>query len=146
TSPYNYTWDSSSNTGYDELNLPAGNVTVTVTDDNNCVFDSTFNVTQPAQFTYATDSQNANCLQPDGWAAVTGFAGGTSPYTYQWDAAAGNQASDTAFNLVPGTYELTVTDDNSCDTTFTVTVGNNPSFTPSITNVVNVTCKDGSDG
>src|SRR5690606_28937872 len=57
-----------------------------------------------------------------------------------------NQASDTAFNLVPGTYELTVTDDNSCDTTFTVTVGNNPSFTPSITNVVNVTCKDGSDG
>ena len=56
--------------------------------------DSTFTVFMNlAQFSYTTDSLNANCNLPDGWAAVVGFAGGTGNYTYQWDAAAGNQTT-----------------------------------------------------
>lgn len=144
--PYDIAWTSSANTGTVEPNLPAGAVTVTVTDDNNCTLDSTFTIYEPAQFTYGTDSQNANCNQPDGWAAVTGFSGGTGAYTYLWDLNAGNQNTDTAFNLVPGIYEVTITDENSCDTLISVVVGNNPSFTTSITNVVDVTCFGGNDG
>ena len=71
---------------------------------------------------FGTDLQNSNCNQPDGWAAVTSFAGGTGNYTYIWDAAAGNQTTDTAFNLIPGNYDVTITDGNLCDTTLTVTV------------------------
>jgi len=144
--PYTYAWTSSANVGNNETNLPAGNVTVTVTDNNLCTLDSTFVVYEPAQFTYTTDSQNANCNQPDGWATVVGFAGGTGTYTYQWDANAGNQVTDTAFNLTPGSYDVTITDGNLCDTILTITVGNNPSFTTSITGVINATCDGGSDG
>jgi gliding motility-associated-like protein len=145
-SPYSYGWGPAVSNGTIASNLIAGTYTVTVADAKGCWEDSTFVVYEPAQFTYTTDSLNANCNLPDGWAAVTSFAGGTGTYTYNWDAAAGNQTTDTAFNLVPGNYNVTVTDGNSCDTTITITVGNNPLFTTSITDVVNVKCKDGADG
>ena len=35
---------------------------------------------------------------------------GTAPYTYQWDAAAGNQTTATATGLAPGSYSVTFTD------------------------------------
>ncbi|MCB9335301.1 MAG: choice-of-anchor L domain-containing protein [Flavobacteriales bacterium] len=146
TSPYDYQWSSSANTGTTESNLFAGTVDLIVTDDHGCTKDSTFTIFEPAQFTYTTASQNANCNQPDGWAAIINFAGGTGNYTYQWDANTANQITDTAFNLTPGTYDVTVTDENMCDTVISVTVGNNPSFTTSITNIVNVTCFGGNDG
>lgn len=49
--------------------------------------------------------------------------GGTSPYTYQWDAAAGNQVTPLAINLGAGTYTVTITDNFGCflDSTFTLT-------------------------
>ena len=75
-----------------------------------------------------------------------GFAGGTGNYSYQWDAAAANQITDTAFNLIPGNYQVTVSDENLCDTILTITVGNNPSFTTSISGVIDATCNGGSDG
>ncbi len=146
TAPYDYQWSSSANNGTIESNLPAGTVDLTVIDDHGCTKDSIYTVYEPAQFTYTATSQNANCNQPDGWAAIINFAGGTGNYTYQWDANAANQITDTAFNLIPGTYDVTVTDENMCDTVISVTVGNNPSFTTSITNIVNVTCYGGNDG
>jgi len=36
------------------------------------------------------------------------------PYTYQWDAMAGNQTTPTATGLAIGTYMVTVTDSNGC--------------------------------
>jgi gliding motility-associated-like protein len=145
-SPYTYGWAPSGGTGTIASNLSAGAYTVTVTDANLCQQDSIFTIYEPAQFVYTTDLQNSNCNQPDGWAAVISFAGGTGNYTYVWDAAAGNQTTDTAFNLIPGNYDVTITDGNLCDTTLTVTVGNNPSFTTNITGVVNATCNTYSDG
>jgi gliding motility-associated-like protein len=145
-SPYTYGWGPAVSSGTIASDLIAGTYTVTVVDANLCWADSTFVVYEPTQFSYTTDSLNANCNLPDGWAAVVGFAGGTGNYTYQWDAATGNQTNDTAFNLVPGTYNVTITDANLCDTTISITVGNNPSFTTSITDVINVKCKDGADG
>ncbi|MCB9361682.1 MAG: SprB repeat-containing protein, partial [Flavobacteriales bacterium] len=121
--PYSYFWTTSLGVDSIETGLAAGNVTVTVTDANMCSQDSTFTVFEPAQFTYTTDSQNANCNQPDGWATVIGFAGGTGAYTYDWGA--GPTANDTLFNLIPGNYSVTIADANSCDTAITITVGNN---------------------
>jgi hypothetical protein len=37
-----------------------------------------------------------------------------TPYYYLWDAAAGNQTTQTANNLGAGTYDITVTDENGC--------------------------------
>jgi hypothetical protein len=133
TTPYTYSW----NTTPIQItplasNLPAGSFTVTVTDAFGCFQDSTFTITQPAAFTYTTASQNANCGMPDGWAAVIVTGGGTSPYTYNWNNT-GATTNDTLFGLAPGVDTVTVTDINGCDTTFTITVGNTPGFTASIT-------------
>lgn len=39
-------------------------------------------------------------------------SGGTAPYTYEWDANAGNQTTATVSNLASGTYCVVVSDDN----------------------------------
>ena len=48
--------------------------------------------------------------------------GGAIPYSYLWDATAGNQTTATATNLAAGTYVVTVTDLFLCDTTISVVV------------------------
>ncbi len=57
----------------------------------------------------------------DGSATVTG-QGGTFPYTYQWDANAGNQQTATGIDLAKGTYQIVVSDNNGCSTTIEVTL------------------------
>lgn len=49
---------------------------------------------------------NGSC---DGEATADGV-GGPLPYTYQWDANAGNQTTQTATGLCAGTFDVTVTD------------------------------------
>ena len=51
-------------------------------------------------------------------------------YTYQWDAAAGNQTDSTAINLSAGMYTVTITDGNGCvkDTTFDLIAAPIPLF------------------
>ena len=146
TPPYSYQWDAAANnqTTNPATGLGAGSYTVTVTDDFGCSVDSTFTLTEPVGFSYTTDSQNANCNNPDGWATVVNFSGGTAGYTYDWGAGPAN--NDTLFNLSPNTYSVTVADINGCDTTFSITVGNTPGFTASITASTNASCNGVADG
>lgn len=58
----------------------------------------------------------------NGTATATVGAGGVPPYSYQWNAAAGNQTTQTATNLCAGTYSVNVTDGNGCVSTAIVTV------------------------
>ncbi len=145
-SPYTYAWSSGGNS-FTESNLCVGNYTVRVTDANGCFIDSTFTVIEPANLTAITASQNANCSSPDGYAAVFNVTGGTGPYTYDWGA--GPTTNDTLFNLIPGNYSVTVTDAAvpvGCAITFNITVGNNPSFTASITSSTIPSCNGGANG
>ena len=146
---HSYQWDAAANNQITNpaSNLTAGAFTVRVTDGFGCFVDSTFTLTQPQDFTFTTDSSNSNCGLPDGWATVVNFAGGTGPYTYDWGA--GPTTNDSLLNLIPGVYTVTVTDavlPVGCDTSFSITVGNNPAFSASITNPVNVSCNGFTDG
>jgi len=146
TSPYSYQWDAAAGNQITNpaTNLAAGSYMVTVTDAFGCFLDSTFILGEPAPFTYTTASTNANCGNPDGTATVNGFAGGTGGFTYDWGA--GPQPSNTLTNLTPGPYSVTVADANGCDTTFSITVGNNAPFTATITGFTNASCNGVSDG
>jgi gliding motility-associated-like protein len=71
----------------------------------------------------------------NGTATATVGAGGIGPYAYQWDAAAGNQITQTAINLCAGIYTVTVTDATGCVSTGTITVtsgaiASDPTITP----------------
>lgn len=86
-----------------------------------------------------------DCGQCNGDATVTMGAGSTAPYTYQWNAAAANQTTQTASALCSGTFAVTVTDANGCTATdsTSVTAVGGPGMTLVITDE---TCGGLNDG
>ncbi len=148
---YNYSWSTGStttgtaSTTNTASNLCNGTNSVTVTDNAGCIAVASVTVTQPAQLVATTTSVNAHCNQSDGSATVNAI-GGTGSYTYQWGATAGSQTTQTATNLAPGTYSVTVRDVNSCSVIATVTVNNTAGVTASISAITNVSCFGGTNG
>jgi hypothetical protein len=63
-------------------------------------------------FTFTTVM--CTCPNASDGSATVNVSGGTSPYTFQWDLAAGSQTTQTASNLIAGNYEVLVTDANGC--------------------------------
>lgn len=82
-----------------------------------------------------TSVVNASCTSGNGSATVfPTFC--SAPYTYQWDAATGNQTGQTATNLPAGTYSVIVTGSGACNEvdTAVVTISGN-SLTLNLTQV-----------
>jgi gliding motility-associated-like protein len=119
--PYTYSWPLSGNTTATEGSLFAGTYTVEVTDANGCMVVDTVIISQPNPLTLAGITTDATCGLSDGSATATPSSG-TSPYTYQWGASAGNQTSQTASNIPSGTHTVIVTDANGCTGSTTVVV------------------------
>lgn len=134
---YTYLWPSGGTT-VTETGLCGGSFTVTITDASSCTATATVIITEPPAILLTTSETPSNCGMPDGTATVTA-AGGFPGYTYQWDANAGNQTTQTATGLIPGSYCVTVTDANLCtnDTCVTVTlIGNALTMTLTFTAIV----------
>ncbi len=110
--PYTYAW-SNGMTTEDISNLAAGNYTVTVTDANGCTSTCSANVTQPGYLIGISSSNNISCNGANDGSAFVTTIGGTSPYTYAW-----NTGATTLFigGLSVGTYTVTITDANGCNT------------------------------
>ena len=123
TSPYTYLWSNGATTAT-VSNLAGGNYNVTVTDKNGC--KATGSVTVAANIatnlvcsvtiTRQISAINAN----DGEVKVTA-TGGTAPYTYLWS---NGKTTATISFLSPGTYSVTVTDNNGCKTICSATLPN----------------------
>lgn len=99
------------------------------------------NCVPASSFTVSSTSTPSQCTANTGTATVT--PSGTGPYTYSWQPT--GQNTQTATNLAPGSYTVTVTDAGGCQAIDTIIVGGqgNLSFTPTITNV---TCFGGNNG
>lgn len=84
TAPYSYSWDISSSTTNIANDLGAGTHTVTVTDANGCVVDTTVTINEPAPLSISMLTSNFQiCPEHDTLLQVTG-AGGSTPYTFTW--------------------------------------------------------------
>lgn len=70
---------------------------------------------------------------------------GNAPYTYNWSANALTGNVDSAINLGPGTYYVTITDALNCVGRDTITL-TEPTTIAFTSNVVNVSCNGLSDG
>ncbi len=104
-------------------NLPAGNYRVQVTDANGCTQElADLEVSQPAQGVQieSIETSDYNGFGISCFGAGDGFieatvSGGSGTYTFSWEGPNGftsEQASLT--DLEPGSYVLTVTDENGC--------------------------------
>lgn len=129
---YSYEWSVSNqiNTNNTIVNLGSGNYTVTVTDDNQCTATANAFVFQPGPLIInltAASISNYNGAEISCYGAADGIvqataSGGTLPYIYDWSPNANNQNTPVINNLGPGTYYLTLTDANGCNTGTSVTI------------------------
>ena len=149
TLPYMYLWDV--NTGSQSqataINLITGNYTITVSDSNGCVIDSTIFISEPQNLLQITAStSDVNCFGGNDGEASTSVVGGTNPYSIQWGQNTGYQTGNVANNLSNGNYQAIVTDDNGCLDTVQISI-NQPAAALTTTSIVNnVTCFGFTDG
>ena len=109
----NYLWNQGATTK-NLSNIPSGNYSVLITDENNCEFISQdIIVNQPDEISILTNSTPSIGGQADGKATVIP-SGGQYPYFYQWDEQSGSQVEATAVGLAPGTYYVSITDAHEC--------------------------------
>jgi large repetitive protein len=121
TSPYTYNWLPISVSSQTVSSLATGIYSVNVTDFKNCVTTTTVLVSQPTQSLSATGTGVATSCSggSDGTATVTPV-GGTPGYTYQWSPTGG--ANQSASSLLPGTYIITISDLNGCQTNVSLNI------------------------
>jgi gliding motility-associated-like protein len=125
--------------------VPAGIYNYTITDGNGCSAQTSISVIQPVELTLSVSATDATCTANNGTATAVP-AGGTAPYTYQWDAAAGSQVTATATGLRKGAYSVAVTDDNGCTQSAAVTVNGEISVIAVAIAPIDPSCYNGSNG
>ena len=131
TAPYTYSWSSGPITK-NISSLCANSYTITVTDANGCIDDSTQTITEPSILLASIiDSTKITCNSfCDGKATALGI-GGTAPYTYSWYDAPGLETVDSAKNLCAQIYHSQITDAHGCKATAQVSF-----VAPPVLNVV----------
>lgn len=112
------------------VDIPAGSYGITVTDPSGCEAIALIPLSQPPPLQVLdanTFIEDASCTGgQDGEIMITASGGTTADgnYTFSWDTGLVITASTTTVTgLNPGTYCVTVTDDNNCMTEECYTVG-----------------------
>ena len=140
--PYTYLW-SNGDTTQDLSSLPAGSYTVTVTDANGCMAFTEITIEEPAlPLSVSGTVSDESCAGMADGAIDLAISGGTAPYTYEWSN--GSETGDIE-GLLPGFYQVIVTDDNGCTIRETFRVeGNAPLQLEGLR--THISCNEASDG
>jgi len=115
TGPFTYAWMPNVGTGATVSTLAAGTYSVTVTDTSNgLTVTGEYVVTSPpALAVNVTNITNVACFgQPTG-AITIAVSGGTPTYTIDWSGSL-TDGLLTQTGLTPGSYSVTITDNNGC--------------------------------
>jgi len=113
--PYRYTWSNGIIDTNRIENVAAGNYIVTITDDFNCPFTISQQLSEPPPLRVAATIENPVCEDlTAGIISISTMEGGTSPYQYRLEGI--NQFSDDMNfqNLPAGEYTLQAVDANAC--------------------------------
>ena len=132
---FTYTWYSTDNNqviGYGSTlpGVPYGGYYVVAQDSIGCVGSSSTTITESTGFTLDVITTEPICVGgQEGSAYVTVTGGGVPPYSFDWSTSTNNPADtfQTLYNLIAGTYDLTITDKYGCDTTLSISI-NEPSL------------------
>ncbi|MGK0387613.1 MAG: gliding motility-associated-like protein [Maribacter sp.] len=106
-------WDSSL-VGLNFTDLCPGIYSLTVTDENACVFTYPMDVFEPALLEYELEWDSVTCAgDDDGTIKISNISGGTLPYYFSLDE--GIPSTDSIISgLGGGTYQLNISDENDC--------------------------------
>ncbi|MEN0005056.1 MAG: T9SS type A sorting domain-containing protein [Bacteroidota bacterium] len=128
TAPVQVLW-SSGGTDFTESNLAAGTYEVSITDANGCPAIEVITISEPDAINIELVSVDESAFGSSDGQIDASANGGTGNLSYQWSNGA---MTPTIENLPPGTYAVTVTDENGCSQIATVTV---EAFVCGVTNI-----------
>lgn len=135
-----YTYDYGSGPFGDNLvsGITAGLYTVSVTDDNGCTDVFGFNIPDaPPPVGRIENLTDAGCDGVNGSFTV-GVNGGSPPYNY--NIGTGVSDSPTFEDLLPGNYNLTITDADECTSNLVLSIGGSTPPEINIESVENSSC------
>ncbi len=143
---YTFAW-SNGQIGVTVTNLCAGSYTVTATDANGCTESTSIMIEEPSPIIITGTVTDVSCNGSCDGSINTNVMGGSPPYTYEWIGPNGFvETANNLVNLCPGTYQVTVTDENNCFATASFTVNEPSSITGSIVNSIDPSCSGSCDG
>jgi hypothetical protein len=144
--PYIYLWPVDGVNGQTRSGLVAGNYTLLLIDSTGC--QDTFDIAVPdvEDITLtAGDIVIPACDGSVGGSLTVQVDGGQTPYMYVWDDALG-QTNQTATNLMPGSYRVTVTDQGGCSDTLSMVVPDQQGLTIMEVDLVQPACNGDQNG
>ena len=153
-SPFEAQWSGPNgftSTDEDISGLAPGVYAVLVTDRDGCTEDLSIEITEASEIVLELTSSvfqggfNVSCFAANDGEATVVPSGGSSPYTFLWNDL-GAQTSQTAVDLVAGTYEVTVTDDNGCIQIGTITLTSPDPITAGLEDRTDVLCNGDATG
>lgn len=138
---YNYLWTPGGQTTDSVSNLPPGDYTLTINDDQGCTLSQNLTVLQGAALTATINGTGVSCnSNNDG--SIDLNINGTIPYNLIWSNGA---TTEDISGLALGLYSVTITDSSGCENIVSYEV---QSLNNILVNsmVENETCLDYSDG
>jgi gliding motility-associated-like protein len=146
TLAYTYSWNGpnsfAANT-QDISGLEGGMYTVTVTDNNNCIFVENYEVIDslPELVVSVLSFDSISCNGGSNGSIQIGASGGSGDLIYSIDGI-NYQTSNTFTNLTSGTYPLSARDTNNCVSTLSFDLPQYPDLFISNVTVQNILCAD----
>ncbi|MBQ2351303.1 MAG: PKD domain-containing protein [Bacteroidales bacterium] len=115
-------WYEWSTGGIDQV-IPiysSGQYSVTVTDTYNaCSKSWYFEILQAPAVNVSLSKTDVTCFGQNDGTMTANVTGGTEPFSYNWSIPL---HTETVTNLIPGTYSVTVTDNNQCTARATASI------------------------
>ena len=112
TLPYTYVWSNAFGNLSFNNNLSAGFYSVTVSDDNNCLWNENYVMETVPFDTASVRIKNVKCKgEFTGEIDIVGISGGVAPYTFSWSN--GSFLEDLIY-IPAATYSVSITDATGC--------------------------------
>lgn len=109
--PYTILWPDG-NQDFQRTDIKAGTYMIIATDHNDCNDSLTITVIEPLPLSISMTATDESGPDANDGTATAMPSGGTPPYTYLWSNGAQSQ---TISDLPPGTYTVTISDNNDCN-------------------------------
>ncbi len=148
TGPYSVSWVPGPNLSFTYASIPAGNYTVTVTDNGTtpaCQFTQVFALNNPSGPSITYTQTNIDCFNAC-TGSITAIATTTSAASANYSWSNGSTSSSVT-GLCKGVITLTATDPlTNCKTIQSFTLTDNPALQLSIANIQNPKCHNDCNG
>lgn len=128
-SPFTYEWSNGA-TSKDITDLEPDVYVVTVSASDGATATASYTVEEPDAISISETVTNASCYNGTDGSISLSVSGGSESYTYTWSTGSSNSTlSSLGYNV----YSVTVTDDNECEATKMIGVGQPDQLTAILT-------------